>query len=222
MPKRWLPLEANPDVMNAFARQLGLAPTLAFHDVFGFDDELLDFIPQPCVAVLMLFPITDATGRVTGTAPPSGSSVDDVWFARQTVSNACGTMGVIHAALNGAGATTPESYFEDLRARCAGMDANARARVIEEDDALEAAHVGASVEGQSEVPRDDEPVDLHFVALVESNGGVWELDGRKEAPVYHGATTGKGLLRDSVPVIRKYMEAAEGSIHFNAIALAAA
>ena len=80
----------------------------------------------------------------------------------------------------------------------------------------------ASVEGQSEVPRDDEPVDLHFVALVESNGGVWELDGRKEAPVYHGATTGKGLLRDSVPVIRKYMEAAEGSIHFNAIALAAA
>jgi len=101
------------------------------------------------------------------------------------------------------------------------LDADARAKVIEEDDALETAHVGASVEGQSVVPTGDEEVDLHFVALVEVDGGVWELDGRKSGPVYHGATTGAGLLRDAVPVIKKYMDAASGSINFNAIALAA-
>lgn len=221
MPKKWLPLEANPEVMNTFARALGLSAAYAFHDVFGFEPELLEFVPSPCVAVLLLFPLTPATESVEGVDDASTPSAENVWFAKQTVSNACGTMGVIHAALNARDATARDGYFERLRARCEGLDADARAKVIEEDDALEAAHVGASVEGQSAVPTGDEEVDLHFVALVEVDGGVWELDGRKPGPVYHGATTGVGLLRDAVPVIKKYMDAAAGSINFNATALAA-
>lgn len=223
MPKKWLPLEANPEVMNAFAHALGLSQSLAFHDVYGFDDDLLAIVPSPCVGVLLLFPLTPATESVRGVDAPSDASGANIWFSRQTVSNACGTMGVLHASLNApAGATTADGHLERLRRACDGMDADGRAAVIEADDALEAAHVGASNEGQSKVPRDeDEEVDLHFVALVESDGGVWELDGRKSAPVYHGPTSGAGLLRDAVPVIRKYMDAADGSIHFNAIALAA-
>ena len=86
----------------------------------------------------------------------------------------------------------------------------------------------------------EQPPDLRFrtrvnLPFVKSDGRVdlktlgvkqaWRRNNSIEDAlnaVYHGATTGKGLLRDSVPVIRKYMEAAEGSIHFNAIALAAA
>ena len=56
--KQWLPLESNPDVMNDYCRgcehapafqrplaershSLGVPSTWAFHDVYGFDAELL-------------------------------------------------------------------------------------------------------------------------------------------------------------------------------------
>jgi Ubiquitin carboxyl-terminal hydrolase, family 1 len=41
MPKHWIPLESNPEVITEFAGRIGLdSSAWAFHDVFGLDDEV--------------------------------------------------------------------------------------------------------------------------------------------------------------------------------------
>ncbi|KAH7865045.1 hypothetical protein Vadar_001600 [Vaccinium darrowii] len=58
----WLPLEANPDVMNQFLWGLGLPENEAeCYDVYGFDEELLEMVPKLVLAVLFLYPMTAKT-----------------------------------------------------------------------------------------------------------------------------------------------------------------
>lgn len=59
----------------------------------------------------------------------------------------------------------------------------------------------AANEGQTKAPELDEVVQLHFVALVEREGQLWELDGRKSGPVPHGPTTKESLLQVSCCLI---------------------
>jgi ubiquitin carboxyl-terminal hydrolase L3 len=83
---------------------------LAFHDVYSISDpELLSFVPRPVHALLLCWPITEIyesyraeqdKGKEMynmGDHPIEG---DVVWI-RQTIGNACGTMGVIHSIFNG-------------------------------------------------------------------------------------------------------------------------
>lgn len=59
---QFLPLESNPQVMQEFMEKLGLdGAKFGITDVWGLDDELLGFVPKPAFALLLLYPITDAT-----------------------------------------------------------------------------------------------------------------------------------------------------------------
>ena len=46
-------------VMNQFLHKMGMPKLWAMTDVYGLDDMLLDMLPQPVVALMLLFPIND-------------------------------------------------------------------------------------------------------------------------------------------------------------------
>jgi ubiquitin carboxyl-terminal hydrolase L3 len=62
-------------------------------------------------------------------------------------------------------------------------------------------------------------VPLHFVCFSEKDGSLYELDGRKFAPINHGPTTPDTLLKDSCAVIKEMM-ATTDNIRFSMLALA--
>ena len=107
--RSWLPLESNPEVLSTYARALGAPSSTSFADVYGLDDELLGMVPTPVLALLLLFPITKSyedrriaqekelkQKKKEEEEKSSSSSTSLPFFTRQTIGNACGTVGLIH------------------------------------------------------------------------------------------------------------------------------
>eukprot|EP00898_Chlorokybus_atmophyticus_P001266 jgi/Chlat1/213/Chrsp1S00212 len=203
---------------------------LAYCDVYGLDDELLAMVPSPAAAVLLLFPITPqseaASREETERIRNNKQQVSEkVWFTRQTVGNACGTIGLIHSLANQPRdkiAFEPGSYFDGYFRKTQSMTPEERAQYLETDHSIEEAHAAAASTGDSAVPDADAPVDLHFVCFVCIDGSLYELDGRKPHPVNHGPSSPETLLKDAAKVIRQFMDRSPESSNFNVIALAPA
>lgn len=104
--KRWLPLEANPEVMNHFCGILGLDITQhSFSDVYGLDPDMLSFIPGPVRAILLLFPTgaqaEEFKQEEQRRIEQEGQILSEkVYFVKQNIGNACGTIALLHSIFN--------------------------------------------------------------------------------------------------------------------------
>ena len=100
--KHFTPLESNPEVFTGLARSLGLS-SLEFVDVFGLDPTSLALLPRPVHALVLGFPTDDQyeQTRLRGCESERSGTADDVVWFKQTIHNACGLYGLLHAVCNG-------------------------------------------------------------------------------------------------------------------------
>lgn len=230
----WVPLEANPRVLTDFARALGMPTALSFCDVWSA--ELLDLVPAPRHAVLLLFPLTPAL-RSPGTfggvspsiaaagSPTKGAATLPPLFIRQTIPNACGTVALLHALLQ----TNLTSKFPAregsalarLGSAMRGKTAVQCAEMLEKNSELDTVQKEFALRGQTAPPAPGEKIDLHFLCFVEKDGALYELDGRRDAPVKRGETTAANLLQDACKVVQEeFMARDPNELRFTIIALA--
>ena len=101
-------VENNPEVMSSLVHNLGLSKALSFHDVFSIDDpDLLAFVPRPASALLLVFPVSRAyemfrmqEDEKKPEYQGKGAEEPVLWY-KQTIRNACGLIGLLHAVSNG-------------------------------------------------------------------------------------------------------------------------
>ena len=106
--KSFFPLESDPDLFTQLIHELGVSPPLAFYDVLSIDDpELLAMVPRPVHALVLVFITSPAFYRdkEVGQAlqecySGSGENEPVIWY-KQTIYNACGLYGILHAISNG-------------------------------------------------------------------------------------------------------------------------
>ncbi|KAF4320562.1 hypothetical protein BBO99_00005512 [Phytophthora kernoviae] len=232
-PKRWFPLESNPDVMNNYVEKMGF-PTdqFSFCDVLSTEEWALGMVPSPVVAVIMLFPIKphteEAAKQEAVRIEREGQTVSpNVYYMRQTVGNACGTVGILHAIGNMRHLVqlTPGSYLDKFFNKTKTKTPKEIAQYLEEDDEvrhyLEETHGSAAEAGQSEqLETVDDPINTHFVCFSHVDGHLYELDGRKKHPINHGPSSPTTVLPDACAEIKKFMARDEGEMRFTILALA--
>ncbi|KAK1367556.1 Ubiquitin carboxyl-terminal hydrolase [Heracleum sosnowskyi] len=218
--KRWLPLEANPNVMNQFLWGLGVRENeVGCYDVYGLDEELLEMVPKPVLAVLFLYPLTSQSEQERIQQDTvTKDQIKGVYYMRQTVGNACGTVGLLHAIGN----ITSEinllenSYLDNFYKSTANMDPMERAVYLENDREMEIAHAVAASAGDTKAAVD---VYSHFICFTCVDGQLFELDGRRAGPISHGASSPSSLLQDAAKVIQGMIAKNPNSMEFNLIAV---
>ncbi|KAE9041763.1 hypothetical protein PR003_g4230 [Phytophthora rubi] len=227
--KRWFPLESNPDVMNAYVEKMGFPTSqFSFCDVLSTEEWALGMVPSPVVAVIMLFPIkphTEAADKQEAARIEKDGQIvsPNVYYMRQTVGNACGTVGILHAIGNMRHLVqlTPGSYLDKFFNKTKTKTPEEIAQFLEEDDELEETHSSAAEAGQSEqLESVDDPINTHFVCFSCVDGNLYELDGRKKRPINHGSSSPDTILQDACQVIKKFMARDEGEMRFTILALA--
>ncbi|UKZ95443.1 uncharacterized protein TrAFT101_010287 [Trichoderma asperellum] len=229
----FIPLEANPQLLTTLIHKLGVSPALQMHDVYSLTDpDMLAFIPRPALALLLVFPISAvyeshrmAEDSLATEYNGTGDKEPVLWW-KQTIRNACGLMGLLHAVTNGPAREfiTEGSTLDDIVKRSTPLHPAERAIVIEQTPALAEAHKAAATEGDTPAPDAQDDVDLHYVCFVKGNdGNLWELDGRRKGPINRGPLNNdEDVLSDkglNLGVL-KFLEREGGDLRFSAVALA--
>eukprot|EP00007_Cunea_sp_BSH-02190019_P001020 CAMPEP_0174233176 /NCGR_PEP_ID=MMETSP0417-20130205/3279_1 /TAXON_ID=242541 /ORGANISM="Mayorella sp, Strain BSH-02190019" /LENGTH=239 /DNA_ID=CAMNT_0015311345 /DNA_START=123 /DNA_END=842 /DNA_ORIENTATION=- len=200
----WVALESNPVSLSKFAHSIGASEEFAFSDAWGLDEEMLSFQPQPVLAVIFLFPTSkccrDDSAKVVKT--------EDVWFMKQLVGNACGTVAVVHALANNRDTITlkEDSVLNKFLIETKDKSPLDRGIGFGEAKGIEAVAEQVATdatENQTAAPAADDSIDCHFIAFTRVGENLYELDGRYEGPIDHGKTTAETFLKDAVAVIQK-------------------
>ena len=94
----WPPLESDPSLFNDYMHECGMPQTWGFNELYGFDDELLDMVPKPVLAVVVNFEkIDNGEMNIMGF-----QEYESRYFMNQSgaLDNACGVIACLHAIYN--------------------------------------------------------------------------------------------------------------------------
>ncbi|KAJ8503186.1 hypothetical protein ONZ45_g11074 [Pleurotus djamor] len=209
-------------------------------------------VPQPTKALILVFPLTgeikekhaeeDKKLRSEGGFPVDPT----VLWIKQTISNACGTMALIHSIANSDVGFAPQSPLTKFIEQAMEMSPEQRAHLLETTTLFSNIHAASASEGQSTVTDEVMNTDMHFTAFIvapepdlrekastgqgenaagaaggtgkESTGmRLVELDGTRIGPIDRGECN--DFLKDAAKYIRENYIASSSSVQFSILAL---
>lgn len=193
---------------------------LQCHELIGLEPGFLEDV-APCYGVIFLFKYpTDKPYRATD-KPLDGEfdydASERLFFAAQTIQNACGTQALLSVALNmeesegsQTGSVDLGGTLKEFREFTMALPPEFRGEALSNSERIRDVHnsFARSSPFVDETQRQpDEDADaFHFIAYAPVNGVLYELDGLQPAPISHGACAPGEFPTKVIDVLRRRVE----------------
>jgi ubiquitin carboxyl-terminal hydrolase L3 len=184
----WPPLESSPEVLTEYMHNVGLPAAYQIGELYGFDEDLLAFVPQPVHATVVCMErkhLDRDTDRSRGDASLASKTR---YYMKQTgtLDNACGIIACIHATLNSpevAIQIAPDSVLGRFYTALESSTPMECCQALEVNDEFKRTHKKFASQGQSrEINSNQAAVKHHYIAYILHDGKLLEMDGTKQGP----------------------------------------
>ena len=218
----WCTIESDPGVFTELVEELGVRGA-EFREVVGLERESIEQQGE-VYGLIFLFKYNESLpARNCLPVTPEG-----LFFAKQTINNACATQAIISVLLNLSNDQLDiGSTLSEFKAFTESLDDESRGFAIGNSDKMRSAHNSFKPNISLEISHDENKQKgeaFHFVSYVWVNGVVYELDGLQQGPVYVGACPERSnWLSVVTPYIQsriaEYTSSSGEEIRFNLMAI---
>ncbi|KKY17374.1 putative ubiquitin carboxyl-terminal hydrolase [Phaeomoniella chlamydospora] len=231
----WSTIESDAGVFTSLIETLGVK-NVQFEELYELDDPAALQNLSPVYGLVFLFKWIGGSSKTDN--PQDGSydrtAIDEenLFFAHQTIQNACGTQALLSVLLNQDESSLPTDtaidlgpQLSDFKAFTTGFPPDLRGEALSNSDLIRETHnsFAKSSPFVDETVREATVTEdvYHFIAYTHHNGTLYELDGLQPHPISHGPCNGFDDFPGKViPVIRRRIDRYPvGQIMFNLLAV---
>lgn len=185
-----------------------------------------DPVYSPVYGVIFLFKYI--TNQTKTDQPKDGTydhdATNNLFFANQTIQNACGTQALLSVLLNKDSEVEIGPQLRDFKDFTAAFPPDLRGEALSNSEPIRDVHNSFArsspfVDETQRIAGDDDDV-YHFIAYSSIRGTLYELDGLQPAPIAHGACTTEEFPTKVIPVLqRRIQQYPTHEIRFNLMAM---
>ncbi|KAI1133848.1 ubiquitinyl hydrolase [Hypoxylon sp. FL0543] len=223
----WNTIESDAGVFTFLLNNLGVQ-NVQFEELLTLEPEALAEL-YPVYGVIFLFKYPTDTPYTSTDKPLDGSfdrdAAERLWFAAQTIQNACGTQALLSVLMNRDSSEVDiGTQLQDFKEFTLALPPEFRGEALSNSELIRDVHnsFARSSPFVDETQRQGGETEdaFHFVAYTPIDGTLYELDGLQPAPISHGACTAEDFPTKVIEVLQRRIARYDMSeIRFNLMAM---
>ena len=223
-----LSVESDAGVFTFLLDNLGVSG-VQFEELIALDPSILHSL-APVYGVIFLFRYPTGEKRDEADKPVDGTfdhdATETLFFAAQTIQNACGTQALMSCLLNQDSQPDIDigRVLREFKEFTAALPAEFRGEAFSNSELIRDVHNSFAksspfVDETQRAAAEEDDV-YHFIAYTSINGLLYELDGLQPAPIAHGPCAFSEFPDKVIPVLqRRIGRYSENEIRFNLLAM---
>jgi ubiquitin carboxyl-terminal hydrolase L5 len=201
----WCTIESDPGVFTEMMSSVGVHGAEVVEVITLADEATLQSL-EPIYGFVFLFKWTGKAEKPKCEDPMSTG----VYFAKQTVQNACATQAILNILLNKPSEVALGETLTEFLTFTESLDPFMRGDMIGQHDLIRTVHNSFTrsqcFSFEQKDTKDDKEDVYHFVAYIHKFGSIWELDGLQPGPIKHMECDVKQFVPNASKIIQDRME----------------